>query len=157
MKWFRLQLRLKHQGRLRHRFSDIEVSLFKNSPKDTLNQLHWKKIEWRSQGKTNRQVGEEETELPDSLAIQVAELQTDALDIYNKLLKAGIAKECARMILPLNTSTTLYMAGTVRSWIHFLSLRTKEDTQKEHRYIANEIKKIFIEEFPITSCALNWI
>ena len=115
------------------------------------------KIEWRSQGKTNRQVGEEETELADSLAIQVAELQTDALDIYNKLLKAGIAKECARMILPLNTSTTLYMAGTVRSWIHFLSLRTKEDTQKEHRDIANEIKKIFIEEFPITSCALNWI
>jgi len=49
------------------------------------------------------------------------------------------------------------MAGTVRSWIHFLSLRTKEDTQKEHRDIANEIKKIFIEEFPITSCALNWI
>ena len=95
--------------------------------------------------------------MADSLAIQVAELQTDALDIYNKLLKAGIAKECARMILPLNTSTTLYMAGTVRSWIHFLSLRTKEDTQKEHRDIANEIKKIFIEEFPITSCALNWI
>ena len=115
------------------------------------------KIEWRLQGKTNRQVGEEETELADSLAVQVSQLQTDSLDLYNKLLKSGLAKECARMILPLNTSTTLYMAGTVRSWIHFLSLRTKEDTQKEHRDIANEIKKIFITEFPITSCALNWI
>ena len=114
-------------------------------------------IEWRLQGKTNRQVGEDEEELDPKLAFQVAELQEQSLNIYNKLLKNGFAKECARMILPLNTSTTMYMTGNVRSWVHYLELRTKEDTQKEHRNIANEIKKIFIKEFPITSCAMNWL
>jgi thymidylate synthase (FAD) len=115
------------------------------------------KIEWRLQGKTNRQVGEEKVELPVELIDELQWVQDKCEDLYNDLLKAGVAKECARMVLPLNTSTTLYMSGTVRSWIHYLELRTKEDTQKEHRIIADEIKKIFIREFPITSCALNWI
>ena len=115
------------------------------------------KIEWRLQGKTNRQVGEEKVELPVELMDEFQWVQDKCEDLYNDLIKEGIAKECARMVLPLNTSTTLYMSGTVRSWIHYLELRTKEDTQKEHRIIAEEIKKIFIKEFPITSCALNWI
>jgi len=114
-------------------------------------------IEWRLQGQTNRQVGEQEEELDSSLSFQVSELQEQSLNVYNKLLKKGFAKECARMILPLNTSTTIYMMGTARSWIHYLELRTKEDTQKEHRNIANEIKKIFIKEFPVTACGLNWL
>ena len=114
-------------------------------------------IEWRLQGQTNRQVGEQEEELDSSLSFQVSELQEQSLNIYNKLLKKGFAKECARMILPLNTSTTIYMMGTTRSWIHYLELRTKEDTQKEHRNIANEIKNIFIKEFPVTACGLNWL
>ncbi len=114
-------------------------------------------IEWRLQGKTNRQIGEEDVDLSPEIQLKVDALQRESLDIYNKLLSKGLAKECARMILPLNTSTKMYMTGTVRSWVHYLELRTKEDTQKEHRCIANEIKKIFIKEFPITSCALNWI
>lgn len=114
-------------------------------------------IEWRLQGQTNRQVGEQEEELDSSLSFQVSELQEQSLNVYNKLLKKGFAKECARMILPLNTSTTIYMMGTARSWIHYLELRTKEDTQKEHRNIANEIKNIFIKEFPVTACGLNWL
>ena len=60
------------------------------------------------------------------------------------------------MLLPLNTSTTLYMSGTVRSWIHYLELRTKEDTQKEHRKIALEIKEIFKQHFPNVAEALDY-
>jgi thymidylate synthase (FAD) len=61
------------------------------------------------------------------------------------------------MVLPLTTQTTMYMTGTLRSWIHYIELRAKEDTQKEHREIAVGIKNIFIKEFPVVSEALNWI
>jgi thymidylate synthase (FAD) len=114
-------------------------------------------IEWRLQGKTNRQVGEELFEISSELQDVISNIQNKSIELYETLVKTGVAKECARMILPLNTSTTLYMTGTVRSWMHYLELRTKEDTQKEHRNIAEQIKKIFIKEFPATSCALNWI
>ncbi len=114
-------------------------------------------IEWRLQGKTNRQVGEELFEISSELQEDISNIQNKSIELYETLVKTGVAKECARMILPLNTSTTLYMTGTVRSWMHYLELRTKEDTQKEHRNIAEQIKKIFIKEFPATSCALNWL
>jgi thymidylate synthase (FAD) len=114
-------------------------------------------IEWRTQGKTNRQVGDEEVDLSPELKDEVDTTLATCKELYDKLIEKGLAKECARMVLPLSTSTTLYMTGNVRSWIHYLELRTKEDTQKEHREIANGIKKIFIKEFPVTSCALNWL
>ena len=114
-------------------------------------------IEWRMQGKTNRQVGEEEVDLSPELKYEVDTTLTNCKELYDKLIGNGIAKECARMVLPLTTSTTLYMTGNIRSWLFYIDLRTKEDTQKEHRIIAEEIKKIFIKEFPATSCALNWI
>jgi thymidylate synthase (FAD) len=66
----------------------------------------------------------------------------------NQLIDAGVARECARMVLPLCTQTKLYMTGSVRSWIHYLGLRTNGDTQKEHRQIAIEIGKAFAKEFP---------
>jgi thymidylate synthase (FAD) len=114
-------------------------------------------IEWRMQGKTNRQVGDEEVDLSSELKYEVDTTLTNCEELYHKLIGNGIAKECARMVLPLTTSTTLFMSGTIRSWVHYLELRTKEDTQKEHRTIAEEIKKIFVKEFPVTSCALNWL
>ena len=114
-------------------------------------------IEWRRQGKTNRQVGDEEVDLSPELKDEVDTTLATCKVLYNKLIEKGLAKECARMVLPLTTSTTLFMSGTIRSWIHYLDLRTKEDTQKEHRIIAEEIKKVFIKEFPVTSCALNWL
>lgn len=114
-------------------------------------------IEWRMQGKTNRQVGDGEVDLSPELKDEVDTTLATCKELYDKLIDKGLAKECARMVLPLNTSTTLYMSGTVRSWLHYLQLRTEQDTQKEHRIIADEIKKIFIKEFPVTSCALNWI
>ena len=114
-------------------------------------------IEWRMQGKTNRQVGDYEVDLSEIPAELVKEAQNKCLEAYDFLIKNGIAKECARMILPLNTSTTIYMSGTIRSWIHYIDIRTKEDTQKEHREIALEIKDIFKEHFPNISEALEWI
>ena len=80
----------------------------------------------------------------------------DAEEAYNEALDRGIAKECARAILPMNTATRLYMTGSVRSWIHYLELRTQPDTQKEHREIAEDCNVIFVEQFPTVSEALGW-
>ena len=68
---------------------------------------------------------------------------------YNNLLNNGVAKECARMILPMCSPTKMYMNGTIRSWIHYLSVRCDPSTQKEHREIALEIKEIIKKELPI--------
>ena len=75
---------------------------------------------------------------------------------YQEALSRGIAKECARSLLPLNTVTRLYMKGSVRSWIHYLQVRCDAATQKEHRDIAMAIKGVFIEKFPTVAEALDW-
>jgi len=79
-----------------------------------------------------------------------------AMDLYQEMLDAGIAKECARFVLPLATPTKLYMTGNVRNWIHYIQLRTSNGTQKEHMEIAELCKKQFICQFPIVSKALGW-
>lgn len=76
--------------------------------------------------------------------------------IYDGMIKDGIAKECARFVLPLATPTRLYMSGSIRSWIHYIELRSGHGTQKEHMLIAQECKRIFIQQFPIISDALGW-
>ena len=81
----------------------------------------------------------------------------EANKLYEEMLKEGIAKECARFIMPLATPTRIYMTGSCRSWIHYIQLRSKEGTQKEHMEIAEECKKVFIEYFPSVSEALNWM
>lgn len=113
-------------------------------------------LEWRSQGKTNRQVGEDNYDISECTKIRISRLQSKVLNEYNKLIEEGVAKECARMILPLNTKTTIFMSGTIRSWIHYLEIRSTKDTQKEHREIAIDIKKLFKEQFPNISNALKW-
>ena len=80
-----------------------------------------------------------------------------SVETYNEALEKGIARECARMLLPLNTQTKLYMKGSVRSWIHYIEVRTDAGTQKEHRDIAEAVKEIFINQFPVTAAALGWI
>ena len=76
--------------------------------------------------------------------------------LYDGMISDGIAKECARFVLPLATPTRLYMSGSVRSFIHWIELRSGHGTQKEHMTIANEAKSIFVEQFPVTSEALGW-
>ena len=77
--------------------------------------------------------------------------------LYEEMLEAGIAKECARFVLPLATPTRIYMTGSCRSWIHYINLRTGHGTQKEHMHIAEECKNIFSKEYPVVSSALNWL
>jgi len=80
----------------------------------------------------------------------------DSMVLYQSMLDMGIAKECARFVLPLATPTKIYMSGTIRSWVHYITLRSANGTQKEHMDIADACKKIFMEQFPTVSEALEW-
>ena len=81
----------------------------------------------------------------------------EAMVLYQSMLDQGIAKECARFVLPLATPTRLYMSGSCRSWIHYINLRSANGTQKEHMEIAEECRKIFAEQFPTVAEALEWV
>ena len=117
-------------------------------------------IELRLQGDKNRQVGEKLFDINDlryeDLKHSIEKAITFSTNAYDKMIENGIAKEIARMILPLTTQTTMYMKGSLRSWIHYIDLRTEQNTQKEHRIIADKCKKIFVKEFPTISEALQW-
>ena len=80
-----------------------------------------------------------------------------AIDLYKEMLHDGIAKECARFVLPLATPTRLYMTGSIRSWIHYIELRSAHGTQKEHMELVENVRKVFIEQFPTVSEALGWV
>ena len=115
--------------------------------------------ELRRQDTKNRQnsiddVPEEQTKM---LLGRIQNYFNEGLDLYNELLREGIAKECARFVLPLATPTRIYMSGSVRSWIHYIELRSGHGTQKEHMDIANACKSVFTEQFPTVSESLNWI
>ena len=81
----------------------------------------------------------------------------EAMVLYQSMLDMGVAKECARFVLPLATPTRLYMSGSCRSWIHYIQLRSANGTQKEHMEIAEECKQIFAEQFPTVAEALEWV
>jgi len=81
----------------------------------------------------------------------------DAMALYQTMLDEGIAKECARFVLPLATPTRLYMSGSCRSWVHYIDLRSAHGTQKEHMDIAEACKNVFVEQFPTVAEALEWI
>ena len=113
----------------------------------------------RSQDHKNRQnsIDDIPDEQKKNLQNQIQRYFAEGLDLYNELIREGVAKECARFVLPLATPTRLYMSGSVRSWIHYIDLRSGHGTQKEHMDIANECKSIFIEQFPTVSEALEWV
>lgn len=117
-------------------------------------------IELRLQGDKNRQVGEKLLPTGTNAYDNISELLVESLSLsqhcYETMIENGVAKEVARMILPLTTQTTMYMKGSLRSWIHYIELRTEQNTQKEHREIADRCKKIFVKEFPTISEALAW-
>ena len=79
------------------------------------------------------------------------------MDLYNELLANGIAKECARFVLPLATPTRLYMTGSCRSWIHYINLRSAHGTLIEHMDVVAVCRKIFVQQFPSVSEALEWV
>ena len=115
-------------------------------------------FELRRQDNKNRQnsIDDISDEIKSKWGMKIREHFARAKSIYDGMIADGIAKECARFVLPLATPTRLYMSGSVRSFIHWIQLRSAHGTQKEHMLIANEAKKIFCEQFPITSEALGW-
>ncbi len=111
------------------------------------------KLELRKQAAKNRQSSTDEYQ-NSTLQAKVREHVAKGISLYNNLIEDGVAKESARMILPLTVETTMYMKGSIRSWAHYIDLRTEENTQKEHREIAEACKEIFKENLPTVSEAL---
>ena len=112
----------------------------------------------RRQDTKNRQNSIDDVDpfLKQELEITLKRHFQSAMDIYKHMLEMGIAKECARMVLPLATPTKIYMTGSCRSWIHYISLRSANGTQKEHMEIAELAKQHFICKFPTVAEALGW-
>ena len=115
--------------------------------------------ELRRQDEKNRQnsTNDLEPEKIEKFEKQMITLFSSAKSLYEQMLSQGVAKECARMVLPLCTPTRIYMTGSCRSWVHYINLRSAHGTQKEHMQIAEECRKIFIEQFPNVSEALEWV
>ena len=154
---------------IRHRSFSFQEFSQRYQDVNKIGDSMFEPIELRAQCEDNRQSSTEviDPQLPSidiatfretgwkaSEAIKNHLLQSEIL--YNQLLEAGVAREQARMILPLATTTKIHMTGSIRSWVHFLELRDDEHAQKEIQLIAQEIKKHFIEQFPIISKALNY-
>ena len=114
--------------------------------------------ELRRQDTKNRQnsIDDLDPEVVEKLNKQMNTLFSSAFSLYNQMLEKGVAKECARFVLPLATPTKIYMTGSARSWIHYINLRSGHGTQKEHMDIANECKSIFVEQFPSVAEAMEW-
>ena len=114
--------------------------------------------ELRRQDTKNRQNSTDDLDefTKQELQIAVQRYFVEGMDLYQQMLRLGVAKECARMVLPLATPTRIYMTGSCRSWIHYIDLRSAHGTQKEHMEIANDAKRVFCEQFPICAEALEW-
>ncbi len=114
--------------------------------------------ELRSQDLKNRQnsIDDVDPAKVETFNKEMREHFDKSIDLYKKMLHAGIAKECARFVLPLATPTRIYMTGSVRSWVHYIDLRSAHGTQKEHMEIAEECRDVFKQQFPIVSEALGW-
>ena len=115
--------------------------------------------ELRRQDTKNRQNSIDDLD-PEFVELSNKQIETyfaQGMSLYQHLLDNGVAKECARFVLPLATPTRLYMTGSVRSWIHYIDLRSANGTQKEHMDIANAAKSIFCEQFPAVSEAMGWV
>ena len=115
--------------------------------------------ELRRQDTKNRQnsTNDLEPELIEKFEKQMITLFSSSKALYEQMLSQGVAKECARMVLPLCTPTRIYMTGSCRSWVHYINLRSAHGTQKENMQIAEQCRKIFIEQFPNVSEALEWV
>ena len=115
--------------------------------------------DYRKQDLKNRQNSTDDLDefVKQNLELQTKTLFDSCVALYEQMLEQGVAKECARMVLPLCTPTRIYMTGSCRSWAHYINLRSAHGTQKEHMEIAEACRKVFIEQFPSVSEALEWV
>ena len=113
----------------------------------------------RRQDKKNRQNSTDDVDewVVQKYDILMEEHFRNSMDLYNKMLEDGIAKECARFVLTLSTPTRIYMTGSCRSWVHYINLRSAHGTQKEHMDVAEGVRQVFREQFPTVSEALSWV
>lgn len=114
--------------------------------------------ELRRQDTTNRQNSIDDLDdwVLESFEEKIKNLFDDVYKTYDDMLELGVAKECARMILPMCSPTTIYMTGNIRSWINYINLRAANGTQKEHMDVAELTKQVFTEQLPVVSKALGW-
>jgi len=142
---------------LRHRSFTFQEFSQRYADSSTLGDIPLPDL--RRQDTKNRQnsiddIPEKQTKF---LQERIRQYFNEGMDLYNELLREGIAKECARFVLPLATPTRIYMSGSVRSWVHYIDLRSGHGTQKEHMDIAEACRKEFTEQFPTVSEALEWV
>jgi thymidylate synthase (FAD) len=142
---------------LRHRSFTFQEFSQRYADSTQLGEIPIPKL--RRQDHKNRQnsISDLSEEIVNQFNTKIKHQFNQSKQLYEEMLEAGIAKECARFVLPLATPTRIYMTGSCRSWIHYINLRTGHGTQKEHMDIAKECKNIFSKEYPVVSSALNWL
>ena len=142
---------------LRHRSFTFQEFSQRYAQSNALGEI--KLPELRRQDVKNRQNSIDDLDpfVQQKLEAQMITLFSSAQSLYNQMIEEGVAKECARMVLPLCTPTRLYMTGSCRSWVHYINLRSAHGTQKEHMDIAEACRKVFTEQFPTVSAALEWV
>ena len=141
---------------LRHRSFTFQEFSQRYADSNLLGEIELPEL--RRQDVKNRQnsIDDLEPAISEKLQKQMITLFSSSLALYNQMLEFGVAKECARFVLPLATPTRLYMSGSCRSWIHYINLRSAHGTQKEHMDIANACKGVFMKNYPTVSEALDW-
>ena len=141
---------------LRHRSFTFQEFSQRYAKSNELGEIQLPEL--RRQDVKNRQnsIDDLDEKVVDKLNRQMITLFSSAESLYRQMIDEGVAKECARMVLPLCTPTRIYMTGSVRSWIHYINLRSAHGTQKEHMEIAESCKDVFKEQFPVVSEALEW-
>jgi len=141
---------------LRHRSFTFQEFSQRYAKSNELGEIQLPEL--RRQDVKNRQnsIDDLDEKVIDKLNRQMITLFSSAESLYKQMIEEGVAKECARMVLPLCTPTRIYMTGSVRSWIHYINLRSAHGTQKEHMEIAESCKDVFKEQFPVVSEALEW-
>ena len=142
---------------LRHRSFTFQEFSQRYADSNLLGEIELPEL--RRQDVKNRQnsIDDLDPEIVEKLEKQMNTLFSSSLSLYNQMLESGVAKECARFVLPLATPTRLYMTGSCRSWIHYIKLRSANGTQKEHMDIANACKYHFKTQYPTVSAALEWV
>ena len=142
---------------LRHRSFTFQEFSQRYADSNLLGEIELPEL--RRQDTKNRQnsIDDLDPAIVEKLEKQMNTLFSSSLALYNQMLESGVAKECARFVLPLATPTRLYMTGSCRSWVHYINLRSAHGTQKEHMNIAEACRKVFTEQFPSVSEALEWV
>ena len=142
---------------LRHRSFTYQEFSQRYAPSTALGNIDLPEL--RRQDEKNRQNSTDDLDpkIVETLNRQIETLFTASTNLYSQMLEAGVAKECARMVLQLATPTRIYMTGSCRSWIHYINLRSAHGTQKEHMEIAEACREVFTEQFPAVSEALEWV